>query len=144
MNTFLPTLKRGFLNGLSVTYSMVKIIVPFYVAIEFLKQTGVIHTISEWFRPFMGIFGLPGESALGLMAGYFINLYAAVAVITPLRLSTKDMTIIALMLGISHSLPLETGVTKQTGVNAWLLMSVRIFLSLLSGATLNLIWKLFS
>ncbi len=144
MYAFLPTLKRGFLNGLSVTYSMVRIIIPFYIAIELLKQTGVIYTISEWCKPVMGIFGLPGESALGLMAGYFINLYAAIAVITPLQLSTKDMTIIALMLGISHSLPLETAVTKQTGVNAWLLMAVRVFLSLLSGVVLNLIWKSFS
>jgi hypothetical protein len=87
---------------------------------------------------------LPGEAALGLMAGYFINLYAAIAVIAPLELSTKDITIAALILGIAHSLPLETAVTKQTGVNAWLLMFVRVFFSLLSGVILNIIWKLFS
>ena len=144
MGTIYPTLKRGFLNGLSITYAMVKVIIPFYIAMEFLKQTGIIHRISELLRPFMGIFGLPGETALGLMAGYCINLYAAIAVVAPLHLSTKDMTILALMLGISHSLPLETGVTNQTGVNAGLLMSARILFSLLSGALLNLIWKLFS
>jgi hypothetical protein len=37
------------------------------------------------------------------------------------QLTSKDMTTIALMLGIAHSLPIETGVTRQTGVNAWLI-----------------------
>ena len=123
---------------------MVKIIIPFYILMEFVKQTGIIHTVSLIFKPVMGIFGLPGESALGLMAGYFINLYAAIAVIAPLELSPRDVTTIALMLGISHSLPLETGVTLKTGVNAWLLVSARVLVSLLSGVALNLIWKLFS
>jgi len=92
----------------------------------------------------MSIFGLPGESALGLMAGYFINLYAAIAVITPLQLSSKDMTTIALMLGIAHSLPIETGVTRQTGVNAWLMLAARVVFSLFAGIVINLVWKLFS
>jgi hypothetical protein len=92
----------------------------------------------------MGIFGLPGESALGLIAGYFVNLYAAIAVVAPLNLSAKEITIIALMLGISHSLPIETAVTKKTGVNAWLMLAVRILFSLLSGVILNSLWKLFS
>ncbi len=143
LKTFYPTLKRGFLSGISITYNMVKVIVPFYIAIEFIKHTSFIHTISEVFKPFMSIFGLPGESALGLMAGYFINLYAAIAVITPLQLSAKDITVIALMLGVSHSLPIETAVTKQISVNAWLLLFARVVFSLISGVLLNILWKLF-
>jgi hypothetical protein len=62
----------------------------------------------------MGIFGLSGESALGLMAGYFINLYAAIAVITPLQLSAKDIAVIALVLTYpTHSLPIETAAGVQ-------------------------------
>jgi len=141
---YLPVLRKGFVNGISVTFTMVKVIVPFYIVIEFIKKTGLIAVISDFFKPFMQLIGLPGEAALGLMAGYFINLYAAIAVIAPLKLSAKDITIAALILGISHSLPLETAVTKQTGVNAWLLMFVRVFFSLLSGVMLNIIWKLFS
>ena len=122
----------------------VKVIVPCYIAIEFIKHLGLIEVISAFFKPCMSIFGLPGESALGLMAGYFINLYAAIAVITPLQLSSKDMTTIALMLGIAHSLPIETGVTRQTGVNAWLMLAARVVFSLFAGIVINLVWKLFS
>lgn len=86
---------------------------------------------------------MPGEAALALIAGYLVNLYAAIAILTPLGLPAKDITIIALMLGISHSLTVETPITRQTGVNAWLLTLVRIVVSLASGVGLNLVWTLF-
>ena len=136
-------LKRGLLSGLSITFMMVKVIVPCYIAIEIVKYLGVIDTIGSVCRPFMGLFGLPGEAALALVAGYLINMYAAIAVITPLHLSTKDITVIALMLGICHSVTVETPVTKKTGVNAFVLLLVRLFLSLIAGALLNLLWTLF-
>ena len=137
------TLKKGILNGLSIILVMAKVIVPCYITIEFIKYFGLIDIISRFFRPFMGLFGLPGEAALGLIAGYLINLYAAIAVLTPLNLSTKDITIMALMLGISHALPVETPVTQKTGVNGWIMLAARIYFSLLSGVLLNLLWKLF-
>ncbi len=144
MNDFIyNALKRGLLNGLSIILDMTKVIIPCYIAIEFIKYFGLIDIISRFFRPFMGLFGLPGEAALGLIAGYLINLYAAIAVLTPLDLSTKDITIMALMLGISHALPVETPVTQKTGVNGWVMLAVRIILSLFSGVLLNILWKLF-
>ncbi len=134
-------IKRGLLSGLSITWMMVKVIVPCYVAIEIIKHTGLIDVISRACKPFMNIFGLPGEAALCLIAGYFINLYAAIAVVTPLDLPARNITVIALMLGICHSLTLETPITSKTGVNAALLMVVRVVLSLISGVALNAVWK---
>ncbi len=140
---FYSTLKTGLQNGLSIIFMMVKVIVPCYIAIEFIKHTGLIETIGRLFAPFMSFLGLPGEAALGLIAGYLINLYGAIAVLTPLHLSTKDITVIALVLGISHSLTVETPVTRKTGVKGWPLLAVRILFGLLSGALLNVLWKLF-
>lgn len=137
-------LKQGFVNGITITFHMVKVIVPFYIGIEFLKQTSVLPALGKIFAPYMALLGLPGEAALGLVAGFFVNLYAAIAVIAPLDLPAKDVTIIALILGIAHSLPIETAVTHQTGVNAWVLCAARLVIGLLSGASLNILWKLFS
>lgn len=137
-------LKQGFYRGLTITFQMVKVIVPFYIGIEFLKQTDFLPVLGKILAPFMALFGLPGESALGLAAGLFINLYAAIAIIAPLDLPARDVTIIALILGIAHSLPVETAVTRQTGVNAWLLCIVRFVAGFLAGALLNIVWKLFS
>lgn len=142
-NYFLNNLKKGLFNGLSVTLLMVKVIIPCYIIIELIKHFGIIRVIGNFFRPFMKYFGLPGEAAIGIIAGYTINLYAAIAVLSPLKLSTKDITIVALILGISHSLSVETPVTQKTGVNSWMLFCLRILLSLLAGVGLNLIWTLF-
>ena len=137
------TFKRGFFNGLALAAEMVKVIVPFYLLVELLRYLGIITFIGRACGPVMGLFGLPGESALALIAGYTANMYAALAVLTPLHLSYRDVTTIALMLGISHSLPVETSVTRKTGVNAWILLLLRVVLSLVVGILLNLIWKLF-
>jgi spore maturation protein SpmB len=137
------TFKRGFFNGLALAAEMVKVIVPFYLLVELLRYLGVITLIGRACGPVMGLFGLPGESALALIAGYTANMYAALAVLTPLHLSCRDVTTIALMLGISHSLPVETSVTRKTGVNAWFLLVLRVVLSLVVGVLLNLIWNLF-
>ncbi len=133
-------LKRGLFNGLSITFMMVKVIVPCYIAIEIIKSLGLIDTIGAICKPFMSILGLPGEAALALMAGYLINMYAAIAVLEPLHLGAKDITVVALMLGICHSLTVETAVTKQTGVNALSLLFVRILMSIFAGVMLNLLW----
>lgn len=137
------TFKKGLTNGLALSLEMVKVIVPFYLLVEAMKYFGIIQVVGRFFRPFMGLFGLPGESALALIAGYTANLYAAIAVLTPLHLSAKEITIIALMLGIAHSLPVETPITRKTGVNAWLLLLVRILFSFIVGIALNVLWKLF-
>ncbi|MCX8022840.1 MAG: hypothetical protein N2745_08725 [Syntrophorhabdaceae bacterium] len=143
MNYVYSNIKKGFLNGIAIVYLMVKVIIPCYIAIELIKHFGLIEIISRFFKPFMGLFGLPGEAALGLLAGYLINLYAAIAVLTPLDLGTKEITTMALMLGISHSLTVETPVTHKTGVNGWVFLFVRVILSLASGVILDLLWKLF-
>jgi hypothetical protein len=143
VSPFTGTLKKGFFNGLTLTLDMIKVIVPYYLLVELIRYLGFIQAIGELFRPFMRLFGLPGEAALALIAGYTASLYAAIAVVKPLGLSAKDITIIALMLGISHSLPVETPITKRTGVNAWVLLALRITLSFAVGIGTNLLWKLF-
>lgn len=140
---FADTLKKGFFNGLSLTLDMIKVVVPYYLLVELIRYLGLIQVLGDLFRPFMRLFGLPGEAALALIAGYAASLYAAIAVVKPLQLSVKDITIIALMLGISHSLPVETPITKRTGVNAWVLLLTRIALSFMVGAGTNLAWRLF-
>ncbi len=136
-------LARGLSNGASITFQMVKVIVPFYILSEFIKQYGLTDEIGRLFKPAMAVLGLPGEAALALIAGYLVNLYAAIAVLVPLNLSGKDMTVIALMLGIAHSLTIETPITRQAGGNAWILLLVRLVVSIFSGIVLNALWRLF-
>ena len=87
----------------------------------------------------MKILGLPGEAAVPLVLGNFINLYAGIGAMASLSLSAKQATILAIMLSFSHSLLLESVVVKKTGVSLALIVLTRITLAVLSGIIFNLI-----
>ena len=83
--------------------------------------------------------GLPGEAALPLVLGNFINLYAGIGAMASLTLTTKQATILASMLSFSHSLFLESAVVKKAGVSLALVILIRVILALVSGFIFNLI-----
>lgn len=132
-------IKNGFNNGLKTSYILVKIIVPVYIFVTILKYTGILEWISTALSPLMNIFGLPGEAALVLVLGNFVNIYAAIGAVTSITLLPKQITIIAMMLSFSHSLFVETAVAKKTGVNVIIVLFIRISLAIMSGILLNLI-----
>lgn len=139
MNEFIITLKTGSVKGLKTTLTLAKIIVPVYIIVTILKYTPVIGWIAILFEPVMQLFGLPGEAAIALVMGNLLNLYGGIGVMATLPLTAKQITIMAVMLSFSHSLLVETAVSKHVGVNVPVILSVRLGLSALSGVLLNLV-----
>ncbi len=130
---------RGFKKGLITLWKLTKIVVPVYFFVTFLKMTPILDMISMWFEPAMKLLGLPGEASLVLVLGNCINLYAGIGAITSLTLDIKQITILAIMLSFSHSLFLETAVAKKTGVNLFVVISIRLALAIVSGLILNIL-----
>lgn len=133
------TWKRGFQRGLNTTWNLARVIVPVYLAVTFLKYTPVMGWVAGVFEPLMKFFGLPGEASLVLVLGKILNLYAALGAISSLELTGREITIIATMLLLSHSLPVESAVSGRTGVSAALMTVFRIGISVISGVILNLV-----
>lgn len=133
------TWKRGLNRGLSTTWRLARVIVPVYLAVTFLKHTPVMGWVAGLFEPLMKFFGLPGEASLALVLGKVLNLYAALGAISSLELNGREITIIATMLLLSHSLPVESAVSGQTGVSAALMTVFRIGISVVAGIILNLV-----
>ncbi|WP_027364599.1 nucleoside recognition domain-containing protein [Desulfotruncus alcoholivorax] len=133
------TLKRGLHRGFSTTWTLAKVVVPVYLVVTVLKYTPVLDWLAALFAPVMHLFGLPGEASLVLVLGKLINLYAAIGAISSLGLSHREITIIAAMLLLSHSLPIESAVSGRTGVNSVLITVFRIAMAVLSGILLNLL-----
>lgn len=131
------TLRNGCKNALDTMWELAKVIVPITIIVSVLKATGWINIIADTLAPAMSIFGLPGEAALVLVAGYFVTLYSGIAVILTLDLTVKQITVLSVMLAISHSLFIETAVQKKTGVKALPMALLRIGLSLLMGFVVN-------
>jgi len=132
-------IKRGVVKGLTVTLELAKIVVPVYILVTFLKYTPVLGYIAKTAQPLMKLVGLPGEASVAIVLGYFTNLYAAIGAIASLNLSSKETTIIATMLLIAHSLPMETAVSKKVGVSGLAMVTIRVALSVAAGAVLNLV-----
>jgi len=112
---------------------------PVYIFISVLKKLEILDWLAVYFAPFMKYFGLPGEAGLAIITGWAINLYGAIAVIAGLSLSARQVTILAVMLGISHSLFMETAIVRRMKARPWLVLLQRIFISLATGLLLNLI-----
>lgn len=132
------TLKRGFMSGLKITWELSKILVPVYFIVTVIKHTPIINWISIGFAPLMGLFGLPGEAAIVLVMGNFVNLYAAIGAMASLDLSLKEIYILAIMLSFCHSLLVETALAKKIGLSAINVIAVRVGLAVVSGIAFNL------
>ncbi|AGB40485.1 putative membrane protein [Halobacteroides halobius DSM 5150] len=133
------TIKRGFKKALDSYLALVKIIIPVYILVTFIKYTGGINYLAQIFKPMMKLVGLPGEAVLALLTGYLLNIYGALAVIASLDLTVREITILGTMLGIAHSLIIEAAVIKKINGRLIALISLRVILSIVAGFILNLL-----
>jgi len=130
---FATRLKTGLASGFKTSWKLVRFVIPLYILVELIKGTPLLQTMSRWFAPAMGLFGLPGEAALAFLAAWVLNLYAAIAILVPLELSAWQVTQCGLMMGIAHNLLLEGGVLKSTGARGGRLTMARLFIAVLAG-----------
>ena len=132
------TWRGGIADGLKTSITLLKVVLPVFAVIKILEHTPVIGWISQVFDPLMGFVGLPGEAALAVVTGMLFNFYAALGIILALGLSAWQITIMAVMLSCCHELVLETAIIKKTGISAWPILSIRLFMALAAGAVMNL------
>lgn len=130
-------LYRGWQTGLRTTWILGKVIVPITLIVSLLKHTPVIEWIVHLFAPLMGLVGLPGEAAIVLALGFILNLYAAIGAMFSLALTSPEILILCVMLSFCHNLFVETAVAKRLGLNALIVVGVRMGMAFLGGAALH-------
>lgn len=133
--------KQGLSSGLKTTWLLGKIIFPITFIVTVLSYTPILQKLADFVAPVMKLLGLPGEAALPLVLGNFLNLYAGIAGILSLELTVKEVFIIAMMLSFSHNLLVESGVATSVGVKLWVVLTVRIGLAIISAFLINLLWS---
>ena len=117
--------KKGILSGFKTTWVLGKVIFPITFIITLLGFTPVLQKIVDFISPVMKVFGLPGEAAVPLVLGNFLNLYAGIGGILSLDLTVKEVFIIAVMLSFAHNIFIETSVALSVGVRLWVVLLVR-------------------
>ncbi|MGQ9678041.1 MAG: nucleoside recognition domain-containing protein [bacterium] len=137
MKKFLRLIGLGAWHGVRAFLKLFLIVAPVYTLVTYLKYTSLLASFAQFMAPLMRFFRLPGEAAMALILGNFINIYAALGAITALKISGQQLTVLSLMLLISHSQILETAVFFQIGAKWWLLWFVRLAVALAAGAGLG-------
>lgn len=118
--------KAGAKRGAATFWMLAKVMIPVFVAVYLLRQTPLFDRMAGFFRPYMGILGLPGDAAFAVIVGNLVNLYSALAVLAPLKLSWQQVTVAAILLGVSHSHPMETAIMYKMKTRFVTLLCLRL------------------
>ena len=106
--------------------TIARLIFPIYIAVDVLHYAGVLSYLGKLFTPLTTLLGLPSEAALALAGGGFFNLYTGIALAAPLGLSGHQWTVVAVFLGLFHSIIIEAAVLKKLQIPVWMTFTIRL------------------
>ncbi len=111
---------------------IIKLVIPFYILADVLLYYNLLSKISFIFVPITNLLNLPPECGIALAGGILLNLYTAIAFAAPLDLGGYQWTILALFLGICHSLPIESAIMRKLGVSFLYSVALRVSMAFLA------------
>ena len=139
MNYFKKIIIPALKKSAQTSVWLLKLILPISLAFRLLDYSGLLVYLADFLNPIFIHLGLPGSTAIIFITSIFLPLYAPIAIITSMTITLRELTILALMCQVAHNLPVESAIQAKTGTSFWAMFSVRIFMSILIGFTLNLI-----
>jgi hypothetical protein len=107
------SLKSSIASGLLI----LKYVVPLYLVADVLQYFDLLRHLGFLFAPFTSLLDLPPEAAVALAGGVLINIYAGIAFAAPLGLSPYQWTILAVFLGVCHSMIVESAIMAKLGIS---------------------------
>ena len=142
MYSLAEPIKKGLIKSVQLLLFLMKIIIPVSCLVAVLDYLQVISSVARYFTPAMSFLGLPGEASIVLLLGFTVNIYAAFGVLANFGLSAQQITILAVMIGICHELPVESVICSYTGLKLPVSVTLRLATALAAGFLLNLIYSL--
>jgi len=124
-------IKETLIKSLKSAFLILKLIIPIYILADILYFYNILSYISFLIEPFTSFIGLPKEAALAIISGMFLNLYAAIAFAAPLDMTPHQWSILAVFLGVCHSLIVESVIMKKIGISNKYSYSLRFLAGLL-------------
>ena len=148
MIEIIKEIKETFIEALKTTYTLLKIIIPISIIIKILTELGIIEIIGYYLSPFMSIIGLPGEFGLVWATGMLTNIYGALIVFFSLSIDNSytvaQVTILASMILVAHTLPIELRIAQKAGARIWFMFCLRFFSAFSLGFLLFLFYSSFN
>jgi len=126
-------------KSLTSAWLILKFVIPIYLLADVLYYYDLLRHVAFVLEPVTRWVGLPAEAALALISGMFLNLYASIAFAAPLDMSPQQWTVLAVFLGVAHSLVVESAVMKHLGVAAWYAYGLRIVVAVAAGVAVSML-----
>jgi len=140
MNIIKKTLWETFKDATSTTATLLKIMIPVSIIVKIFEMTGAITIIGEYLSPLMQLVGLPGETGLVWATAMITNIYGGLLVFISLSaqmvFSVAQVTVLATMILVAHSLPIEVTIARKAGVRVWFTLVMRIGCAFIFGIIL--------
>jgi hypothetical protein len=126
-------IREGFIKGVKTGLMLLKVMLPIYVVVVFLKYTPVMPLLQEALTPVMKIFGLPGDAAVPIVTGIFADEYGIVAAMRGFDFTAASLTTIAMIGLCFHSMPVETAIGRQIGYHPLRYFLFRLCMAIVTG-----------
>jgi hypothetical protein len=146
LKNFLQAVSDLLRNALRTSLMLFRIIIPISIATRFLQQWGVVDQFGMLLGPVMELVGLPGQMGLVWATAMVTNIYAGMVVfatVAPgLDLTVAQVTVLATMILLAHSLPVELRIAQKAGTRFRASVMIRVIGALLLGWLLHLSYQL--
>jgi len=148
MDKPLLILKEIAATTLYICKTLFKIMIPVSIIMKIITELGLIAYIGKFLSPVMSLAGIPGSYGLAWAAAICTNGYAAVIAfisIFPDEPITKaQITVLAIIILSSHSLPIECGIATKVGIKLSVSLIYRFFMGISAGIVFNFIFSFFN
>ncbi len=143
--SLVETLKTVTRETVRVYITLLKIMVPVIIIVKILDSIGGVQLLASLLSPLMALVGLPDILVIVWATAMVSNLYAAMTVFYELSsaytFTVAEVSVLSVMLLISHGLPIEGGIAKTVGVRWSITLPLRIGGALLLGAIVMAIYQ---
>ena len=131
--------RRGVIRGLRTAAWLAMFMVPVSFAVTVANWTGALPWVAQWFAPLFNLLGVPAETSVVFLTGALLNIYSAIGALGSIPLTDRQVTLLGVMVLISHNLPIEVTVQSKAGSSGWRLLLIRLVASFAVAAALHLV-----
>lgn len=133
-------------DGVLIFWSFFAMAFPIVVAVRALDEWfNFTAHVGELLAPLMSVVGLPGDAGVIWATAIFVNVYSGMILTAELwdslALTSAQATVLAVMMLLAHSLPVEVRIASMAGVRAPITLISRIGGAIILGAALSLIYE---
>lgn len=133
MKLFLKALKDGLMKALKTGIMLLKIVLPVYAIVVLVKYSPIMPWLQDLCAPAMAIFNLPAEAVVPIVTGIFTDEYGVATALGNFDFTTAQITTVAMVVLVAHSLPVEAAVTQKIGMSALKFTLFRIVFAIFTG-----------